>query len=63
MKSINYTFLANMDLQIWAAKITSLNPTKLLLHKSASFVKDDICVILKPEALAIRIVGSGSIMV
>ncbi|MGI0069805.1 MAG: EF-Tu/IF-2/RF-3 family GTPase, partial [Nitrosopumilaceae archaeon] len=58
----NQTFLANIGLQIRAAKITSLNPMKLSLNKPATFVKDDICVILKPESLTIRIVGSGSIM-
>lgn len=61
--SENQTFLVNIGLQIRAAKIISLNPMKLSLNKVASFVKGDICVILKPESLAIRIVGSGSITV
>jgi selenocysteine-specific translation elongation factor len=58
----NQTFLVNIGLQIRAAKIVSLNPMKLSLNKSISFLRDDIFVILKPEALAIRIVGSGSIV-
>jgi len=58
----NQTFLVNIGLQIRAAKIVSLNPMKLSLNKPATFVKDDICVILKPESLSIRIVGSGSII-
>jgi selenocysteine-specific translation elongation factor len=59
----NQTFLVSIGLQIRAAKITSLNPMKLSLNKPASFMKGDICVILKPEAVAIRIVGSGPIKV
>lgn len=59
----NQTFLVSIGLQIRAAKIISLNPMKLSLNKPATFVKDDICVILKPESLSIRIVGSGSIIV
>ena len=58
----NQTFLVSIGLQIRAAKIVSLNPMKLLLNKPATFIKDDICVILKPESLSIRIVGSGSII-
>jgi len=58
----NQTFLVSIGLQIRAAKIVSLNPMKLSLNKPATFVKDDICVILKPESLSIRIVGSGSII-
>lgn len=55
------TFLVNIGLQTRAAKITSLNPMKLSLNKPASFVKNEICVILKPESQTIRIVGSGPI--
>jgi len=58
----NQTFLVSIGLQIRAAKIVSLNPMKLSLNKPATFIKDDICVILKPESLSIRIVGSGSII-
>jgi len=58
----NQMFLVSIGLQIRAAKIISLNPMKLSLNKPATFVKDDICVILKPESLSIRIVGSGSII-
>ncbi|MFZ1077049.1 MAG: EF-Tu/IF-2/RF-3 family GTPase, partial [Nitrosotalea sp.] len=46
----NQTFLVNIGLQTRAAKIISLKPMKLSLNKPASFVKNDICVILKPES-------------
>ena len=55
-------FLVNIGLQIRPAKITSLSPMKLSLGKPAVFEKNDICVILKPESQAIRIVGSGEII-
>lgn len=58
----NQTFLTNIGLQIRAARITSLNPMKLSLNKPVTIVKDDICVILKPESLTVRIVGSGSVI-
>ncbi|MBI2543501.1 MAG: elongation factor Tu [Candidatus Aenigmarchaeota archaeon] len=57
----NQTFLVSIGLQTRAAKILSLNPMKLSLVKPAAFDKDDICVILKPESQAMRIVGSGKI--
>ncbi|HJT09796.1 MAG TPA: EF-Tu/IF-2/RF-3 family GTPase [Candidatus Nitrosotalea sp.] len=59
----NQTFLVNIGMQIRAAKIVSLKPMKLSLNKPASFIKNDICVILKPESQTIRIVGSGPIVV
>lgn len=59
----NQTFLVNIGLQTRAAKIVSLNPMKLSLNKPAVFVRNDICVILKPESQTIRIVGSGQIVV
>jgi selenocysteine-specific translation elongation factor len=58
----NQTFLVNIGLQTRAAKIVSLKPMKLSLNKPAAFVKNDICVILKPESQTIRIVGSGPII-
>ena len=58
----NQTFLVNIGLQTRAAKIISLKPMKISLNKPASFVKNDICVILKPESQTIRIVGSGPII-
>ncbi len=58
----NQTYLVNIGLQTRAAKIVSLNPMKLSLTKPVSFLKNDICVILKPESQTIRIVGSGSII-
>ncbi|MDE1726907.1 MAG: elongation factor Tu [Thaumarchaeota archaeon] len=59
----NQTFLVNIGLQTRAAKIVSLNPMKLSLNKPVAFIKNDICVILKPESQTIRIVGSGPIIV
>ena len=56
------TFLVNIGLQTRAAKIVSLSPMKISLNKPASFVRNDICVILKPESATIRIVGSGPIV-
>ena len=53
----NQMFLVNIGLQIRAAKIVSLNPTKLSLSKPAVFDKNDICVMLKPESQSIRIVA------
>jgi selenocysteine-specific translation elongation factor len=58
----NQTFLVNIGLQTRAAKIISLKPMKLSLNKPVAFVKNDICVILKPESQTIRIVGSGPII-
>ena len=58
----NQTFLVNIGLQTRAAKITSLDPMKLTLNKPAAFVKNEICVILKPESQTVRIVGSGPIV-
>ena len=57
----NQTFIVSIGLQIKAAKIISMNPMKLSLVKPAVIDKDDVCVILKPESLAMRIVGSGKI--
>jgi len=57
----NQTFLVNLGLQIKPAKITSLNPMRLLLAKPVAYEKGEICVILKPESASIRIVGSGKI--
>ncbi|HEX5457471.1 MAG TPA: EF-Tu/IF-2/RF-3 family GTPase [Candidatus Nitrosotalea sp.] len=57
----NQMFLVSIGLQIRPVKITSLNPMKLSLGKSAVYEKGDTCVILKPESASIRIVGSGKI--
>ncbi len=57
----NQMFLASIGLQIRPVKIISLNPMKLSLGKPATYEKDDVCVILKPESTSIRIVGSGKI--
>ncbi|SRR5579885_4927 len=58
----NQTFLVNIGMQTRAAKIISLNPMKLSLNKPTAFIKNEICVILKPESQTIRIVGSGPIV-
>ena len=57
----NQTFLVNIGLQIRPAKVASLDPMKLVLGKPAAYEKGEVCVILKPESVAIRIVGSGKI--
>ncbi|OLB89413.1 MAG: elongation factor Tu [Thaumarchaeota archaeon 13_1_40CM_38_12] len=57
----NQTFLVSIGLQIRPAKITSLDPMKLALGKPAAYEKGEVCVILKPESVSIRIVGSGKI--
>ncbi|MHB8602396.1 MAG: EF-Tu/IF-2/RF-3 family GTPase [Nitrosotalea sp.] len=58
----NQMFLVNIGLQIRPVKIVSLNPMKLSLGKPAVYEKGDTCVILKPESVSIRIVGSGKIL-
>ncbi len=57
----NQMYLASIGLQIRPAKIVSLDPMKISLGKPTTYMRDDICVILKPESSSIRIVGSGKI--
>jgi len=57
----NQGCLVNIGLQIKAAKFISISPLKLLFEKSVVCKKGDIAMILKPESLPIRILGSGLI--
>ncbi len=44
-----------------AAKFSSISPLKLTFEKPVVCKKNEIAVILKPEATTIRILGSGKI--
>ncbi|MGY5141255.1 MAG: EF-Tu/IF-2/RF-3 family GTPase [Candidatus Nitrosopumilus sp. Bin_571-38] len=57
----NQGCLVSIGLQIKAAKFTSISPLKLLFEKPIVCKKGQIAVILKPESLTIRILGSGKI--
>jgi selenocysteine-specific translation elongation factor len=57
----NQMCLINVGLQIKPAKFASVNPLKLVLEKPLVHNKGDICVILKPESQAIRLLGHGII--
>ena len=57
----NHGCLVSIGLQIKAAKFTSISPLKLLFEKPIVCKKGQIAVILKPESLTIRILGSGKI--
>ncbi len=57
----NQGCLVSIGLQIKAAKFTSISPLKLLFEKPVVCKKGQIAVILKPESLTIRILGSGKI--
>ncbi|MBI2547056.1 MAG: elongation factor Tu [Candidatus Aenigmarchaeota archaeon] len=58
----NQTVVVSIGLQARPAKIVSLNPMRLSLGKPAVFDNNDVCVILRPESLSIRIVGGGKII-
>jgi len=57
----NQGCLVSIGLQIKAAKFTSISPLKLLFEKPIVCKRGQIAVILKPESLTIRILGSGKI--
>ncbi len=57
----NQGCLVNIGLQIKSAKFTSISPLKLIFEKPIVCKKGQIAVILKPESLTIRILGSGTI--
>jgi len=57
----NQGCLVNIGLQIKAAKFSSISPLKLLFEKSVVCKKGQIAVVLKPESITMRILGSGSI--
>jgi len=60
--SENQMCLVNIGLQIRAAKFSSIDPIKLTLDKPVISNTGDTCVILKPESVTIRILGSGKIL-
>jgi len=57
----NQGCLANIGLQIKAAKFSSISPLKLTFEKPVVCKTGQIAVILKPESTTIRILGSGVI--
>jgi len=57
----NQGCLVNIELQIKAAKFSSISPLKLTFEKPIVCKKGQIAVILKPESTSIRILGSGKI--
>jgi len=57
----NQGCLVNIGLQIKAAKFSSISPLKLTFEKPIVCKKNQIAVILKPESITIRILGSGKI--
>ena len=57
----NQGCLVNIGLQIKSAKFTSISPLKLIFEKPIVCKKGQIAVILKPESMTIRILGSGII--
>ena len=57
----NQGCLVSIGLQIKAAKFSSISPLKLTFEKPIVCKKGQIAVILKPESLTIRILGSGTI--
>ena len=57
----NQGCLVSVGLQIKAAKFSSISPLKLSFEKPVVCKKGEIVVILKPESLTIRILGSGKI--
>ena len=59
--SENQMCLVNIGLQIKAAKFSLVSPVKLTLDKPVVCMKNDICLLLKPESTSIRVIGSGKI--
>ena len=57
----NQGCLVNIGLQIKAAKFSSISPLKLTFEKPVVCKTGQIAIILKPESLTIRILGSGAI--
>jgi len=57
----NQGCLVSIGLQIKSAKFSSISPLRLSFEKPIVCKKGQIAVILKPESLTIRILGSGKI--
>ncbi len=59
--SENQMCLVCIGLQIKAAKFSSVSPVKLTLDKPIVCSKNDICLLVKPESVSVRVIGSGKI--
>jgi len=59
--SENQMCLVCIGLQVKAAKVSSVSPVKLTLDKPIVYKKNDICLLVKPESVSIRVIGSGKI--
>jgi len=53
--------LVCIGLQVKAAKGSSVSPVKLTLDKPIVYTKNDICLLVKPESVSVRVIGSGKI--
>ena len=59
--SENQMCLVCIGLQVKAAKFSSVSPVKLTLDKPIVYTKNDICLLVKPESVSVRVIGSGKI--
>ena len=59
--SENQMCLVCIGLQVKAAKVSSVSPIKLTLDKPIVYTKNDICLLVKPESVSVRVIGSGKI--
>ena len=59
--SKNQMCLVCIGLQVKAAKFSSVSPVKLILDKPIIYTKNDICLLVKPESVSVRVIGSGKI--
>jgi selenocysteine-specific translation elongation factor len=59
--SQNQMCLVCIGLQVKAAKVSSVSPVKLILDKPIVCKKNDICLLVKPESISVRVIGSGKI--
>ena len=57
----NQGCLVNIGLQTKAAKFSSITPLKLVFEKPIVCKKNDICLLVKPESVSVRVIGSGKI--
>ena len=59
--SENQMCLVSIGLQVKAAKFSSISPVKLILDKPVVCRKNEICLLVKPESISVRVIGSGKI--
>lgn len=59
--SENQMCLVSVGLQVKAAKFSSISPVKLILDKPVVCRKNEICLLVKPESISVRVIGSGKI--